>query len=460
MATKREIELEKRVAVLEESVAKLLAENAELKRRLGMDSNNSSKPPSSDGLKAKPKSLRKSGGKKGGQPGHKGTTLMMSDTPDEIIALKPKICPHCLQNQDNMPVVCTNRAQVHDLPEWKVRVKEYQSTSTRCTCGHINCGTFPEGVVPGAQYGKRIKALLVNLNVGQFIPLARCCELLSEISDVQLCQATVLSALSEMEERIVPYEATIRENLLKSPVINSDETGARVDKILNWLHSVSNQQWTLYDVHRKRGFEAIEAIGLLPEYRGILVHDFFKPYLKLDVDHAFCCAHLMRECQGITDNSEQLWSGKMKTLLSNLWERTKVLREDAKRFAPRELKKWYGIYDSIVNLGFFENANAVLGKRGGKPKELCLLERFRDYKKAILRFMYNPSVPFDNNQAERDIRMVKVKSKVSGAFRTEAGARQFARIRGFISTLRKQHRNVLESLVDALIGEFAWVAAE
>lgn len=463
MADKHEIELEKEVFELKKLLAEALArisvleaENTALKRRLGMDSNNSSKPPSSDGFKSKPKSLRKSGGKNGGQPGHKGKTLMMSDEPDEVVVLRTPTCPHCHREQKDMPIISIKKAQVVDLPEWKAITKEYQAAITQCTCGHSNCGEFPYGVAPGAQYGERIKALVVELNVGQFIPFARCSELLSEISDVTLCEATILKAMSEMEQGIMSYEATIRENLLKSEVLHSDETGVKINKKLHWLHVASNADWTLYGVHVKRGFEGIEAIGLLPKYTGILEHDFYKSYLKLDVKHAFCCAHLMRECQGITDNDRQSWSGRMKTFLSDLWEQTKGVRDKGKRFSPRTLHKYYEEYDSIINDGFAENVNAKLGKRGGKPKSLCLLERLKNYKKSILRFLYDSDVPFDNNQAERDVRMVKVKAKVSGAFRTMDGAVQFAGIRGFISTLRKQDRNILCSLVDVLIGEFVW----
>lgn len=474
MAKQRESELENRIVELEKLLLSALAtieelrkenavikaENAGLKRRLGMDSNNSSKPPSSDGYKPKPKSLRKTGGKNGGQPGHPGKTLRMSDKPDEIVVLKAKVCSHCHADISELPVIRHEKAQVVDLPEWKATTTEYQKQTTLCSCGHENCCEFPRGVAPGVQYGGNIKALVAYLNAAHFIPVSRCCEILYEMAGVGLCEATILKALSDIERSILPHESTIRENLLKSPVIHGDETGIRINKKLHWLHVASNKEWTLYGVHEKRGFEAIEAIGLLPKYDGILEHDFYRPYLKLNVKHAFCCAHLMRECQGITDNDNQKWSDGMKAFLSGLWEQVKNFREAKKRFSPHALREFYEEYDSIVKKGLSENANVKLGKRGGKPKSLCLLERFRDYKKSILRFLDNSDVPFDNNQAERDVRMVKVKLKVSGTFRTTDGAVQFARIRGFISTLRKQNRHVLHSLSDVLAAQFSWGVAE
>jgi len=501
MASEREIALDKRIVVLEEHIVcleepitnlkdlvakliadnakllddnekllienkkllienkKLLTENAELKRSLGMDSNNSSKPPSSDGFKykPKPKSLRKTGIKKnGGQIGHTGKTLLMSDKPDEVVILKAKVCSRCHADISELIPVRAERAQVVDIPKPMAITTEYRKETTVCLCGQINCGNFPEDVSAGAQYGKNIKALIAYLNVAQFIPLERCCEVLREITDLDLCDATVLSALSDVEHKILPLEETIRENLLKSPVDNTDETGLRINGKLNWLHVVSNKYWTLYAVHTKRGLKAVEDIDLLTRFDGILEHDFYKSYLKLNVKHAFCCAHLMRECQGITDNNKQKWSVEMKSFLSDIWEKVKSFRKTGKRFSLNEIYSIYKEYDGIVNGGLSENVNVELGKRGGRPKPLCLLERFRDYKKSILRFVYNPDVPFDNNQAERDIRMVKVKAKVSGGFRTLSGAVQFARIRGFISTLRKQNRNVLRSLSNVLAGRFSW----
>jgi transposase len=251
-----------------------------------------------------------------------------------------------------------------------------------------------------------------------------------------ISEGTVASALELTANRVAPYEQQIREGLLSSPVNHADETGIHVGKELHWLHVVSNGKLTYYYPHLKRGREAIEAAGLLPQYKGVLVTDFWKSYLKLDALHAFCCAHLLRECQGIIDNHGGAWAADMQELLREAWHLVKQRREKNEDLSPEELSSINERYKNIVVVGF-DQLGSVL-RPSVKTVAKNLLLRFDKYNHEILRFTTDPLVPFDNNQAERDVRMAKTKAKVSGGFRTDTGIKQFASIRGFISTVRKK----------------------
>jgi len=419
VVNQRKIELEKRldsalatIDILVKRVAELEAENADLKRRLGMDSNNSSKPPSSDGLGKKPKSLRKSGGKTGGQPGHKGKTLEFSENPDEIIVLPVCRCGKCNADLTNKPVLAIEKRQEFNMPPVRLTTTELQAQTKQCDCGEITKAAFPKGVNARVQYGSGVKSLLAYWNVAQFIPMERCVEMFAELTGYHISEGTLFNHMKTFEGLLEPLEQQIVKALTRSPVNNADETGMPMAGKNKWLHSLSNDQWTLYYVHDKRGSEAMIDMGILPEYKGILVHDFWSSYFKFE---------------GVTRDQEKL---------------------DA------VLEK----YDNIVKNGELE-LGAIL-KCQVKTDAKNLLKRFAEHKPSILRFMTDSRVPFDNNQAERDVRMVKVKKKVSGGFRTMDGARQFARIRGFVSTLRKQGRDVLKSCQEVVQGSFAFEPAE
>ena len=431
----------------------------ELERQLGQNSNNSSKPPSSDGFKKKPKSLRPTGGKTGGQPGHKGHKLKMTDTPDEIIVHEVCQCGNCHASLALEPVLDYESRQVFDLPRIRLWATEHQAQIKECPlCLKQTRAAFPENVTVQAQYGLGVKGLLAYWNVEQFISFARYAEMFYDLTGHTISEGTVASALELTANRVAPYELKAREELLSSPVNHADETGIRVGNKLHWLHVVSNGTFTYYHPHPKRGCEAIEAAGLLPQYKGVLMTDFWKSYLKLDAQHAFCCAHLLRECQSIIDNHGGAWAADMQKLLREAWHLVKQRREKDEGLSPEELSSINERYKTIVTVGF-EQLNAVL-KPSVKTVAKNLLLRFDKYSHEILRFITDPLVPFDNNQAERDVRMVKTKAKVSGAFRTDAGAKQFASIRGFISSARKQGCRILEAISRALSGEFQFPCAE
>jgi transposase len=445
-------------AELEAQINGLESQVKELKRQLDSKSNNSSKPPSSDGFR-KPKSQRTSGGKIGGKPGHDGTTLCMVTNPNSVKLHTPHTCEHCQASLESVVPFREECRQVFDIPPVQIDVTEHRVQSKVCPiCNQINQGSFPTGVEAPTQYGERLKALVAYLSVYQMLPVERIQQLLNDLTGYSPSEATILSYLDKFNDAIIPMEATIREQLAQSEVLNTDETGARVEGKLHWIHSVSNEHWTLYSVHKKRGNPAMDAMNILPNYHGIVVHDCWVPYFKehYQFEHALCGAHLLRECQGIIDYDQQSWAQAMQTLLKETWHKVKLARVNEPLLSEQERYQIEQTYDEIISQGETENVASPISTlpcqkkcgRQAKTKALNLLSRFAKYKQAILRFVHDPRVPFDNYQAERDIRMMKVKQKVSGTFRTKKGAEQFVRIRGFISTLRKQNHDVLLSLID------------
>ncbi len=468
MAEQRIRELEARIAELEQILAatitsynaiieRLQAENADLKRKLGTDSNNSSKPPSSDGYKKKPKSLRKAGGKTGGQPGHKGKTLELSETADEIVIHEVCRCDKCCADLKDTPVLDMERRQVFEVPPIRLNITEHRAEIKKCACGEITKADFPQGVNSRVQYGDSVTSLLTYWNVMQFIPYERCVEMFAEMTGYDISEGTLFACLNAANEAVKPHNKAISRQLSNSEVGNADETGIKVKGKNMWLHSFSNERWTLYHVHKRRGKEAMIDMGILQDYKGVVVHDFLKSYFTFDgVTHAMCCAHLLRECQGIIDNTCEggEWAKEMQNLLRLSWHKVKEARAGGEQLLDEDTRKIGDEYDKIVDIGNLGVQN-ILAPRV-KTDAINLLKRFAKYRDDILRFLNNANIPFDNNQAERDIRMVKVKTKVSGSFRTLEGAKQFASIRGFVSTLRKQGLGVLKSLEDALKGSFSF----
>ena len=454
-------EIAKRYNELYSEVQALRAEIDKLKVQLSKDSHNSSKPPSSDGYsKPAPKNLREKSGKKpGGQPGHKGKTLHFCDKPDVIVPCTPDSQCECGCELENEPVIETQKRQVFDIPSPKIVVTEYQAVLKRCPgCGKFHQGTFPTGVDKPVQYGPNIKAEAVYLTHQNFIPLARAAEMMNDLHDSSFSQSSILDAIRECANVASDITEIIKIALKKSPVIHCDETGMRVENSLHWLHSVSTSSLTYYEMHKKRGKEAMNKIGILPYFRGSALHDFWKPYLYFTLClHAICNAHLLRELIEIDEMGREIWAGKMMQLLLDI----KYIVDDAKQKNQIALTRlqtavFEDRYQKIVALGLSENPEQFGTGKAGKVKQTPgrnLVLRFDTYAPAILRFMNDFNVPFDNNQAERDIRMMKLRQKISGCFRTEQGAKDFCKIRTYLSTLRKQGKNVIKALRDIFIGE-------
>ena len=435
-------------------VAQLTARVAELEARLGMNSANSSKPPSSDGYsKPNPKSLReKSGRRPGGQKGHVGTNLQQVSEPDAVEVHWPEccVCGCCL---DGVAMDHVERRQVFELPEKLLRVTEHRIVAKkRPQCGRVIRAAAPPETSGPVQYGPRFRAVLVYLRDYQLLPYKRLTELCRDLLGAGVCKRTVETAEKQMYEALAPFEQTVRARLLDEAVLHADETGMRVDGKLQWIHSLSARALTLYQAHPKRGSEAIEANGVIPAFKGVLVHDCWGPYFRYGGEHALCGAHLLRELLGVCENEGHGWAYELSVLLEMMSKTTAA--RDATPLSP-ELVDWFErMYDDILARGKQGLAppEKTPGKRGRvkKSKPANLHERLQTHRNAVLRCLRGPVVPFTNNLAERDIRMVKLRQKTSGCARTFTGAETFARIRSYISTSLKQGQNLFQNIVDAV----------
>lgn len=450
-----------------EMIASLTARLNELQEQLAKNSRNSSKPPSSDGFtKPSPKSLRgKSTKKPGGQKGHPGTTLSFVENPDRVILHSPKECQGCggtLCGQGG-EVLGYERRQVVDLPPLALEVSEHRVQRKRCLeCGVTTTSPFPkEASAGGVSYGPRIKALSVYLMNYQLLPYERTSELLVDLFGQRAPGAgTLYSALRSCFEGLESTEEEVKKaGLGQAQVVNFDETGLRVNGKGMWVHVASTAKLTHYALHRKRGSEATKEIGILPSFEGVAVHDGLSSYRSYErCSHALCNAHHLRELTFVQEEHEQEWAGEMKGLLLEIEESVrKEAARGGRQLLPERMQKFEARYQELLEAGLKANPPPPerTGKRG-RPKQTKgknLVDRLEKYREAVLRFMYDFRVPFDNNQAERDLRMIKVRQKVSGSFRTEEGAVTFLRIRGYISTVRKQGENVLAALEGVCMGD-------
>ena len=429
----------------------------DLEARLNNNSRNSSKPPSTDEF-VKPKSQRKKSGKSsGGQKGHKGNTLKMSDTPDHRVVHTVDNCQSCGLSLEEVLPNCAEKRQVYDLPPLQVEVTEHIVQSKVCPfCGKENKACFPEQVTHPVQYGRNLKGLLVYLNQYQMLPYERLVELFSDLFNHPISEGTLYNTNRTVYEALKLTEDEIVEQLINSTTVHFDETGMRVEGKRQWMHVASTEKLTHYAYHTKRGSEATDAIGILPEFQGTAVHDFWKSYLNYKCSHALCNAHHIRELTGIMELTGQKWPQEMIDLLLEIKEAVENRKAQAKELYPKQIVAFEQKYDEILQKGFLVNPPPVKerGKRG-RPKQSKaknLLDRLQGYRKETLAFMYDFQVPFDNNLAERDLRMVKVKQKISGVFRSNYGAKMYCRIRGYISTARKNSVPVLAAIKSALEG--------
>jgi transposase len=443
-------------------VATLMAENAalkmrlaELERRLGLDSSNSGKPPSSDGLKKKPRvsSLRERSGKKpGGQKGHKGETLRHSAKPDKITDHYPTGCSDC--GAALKPEMSQDYAarQVFDLPEPRpLIVTEHRAHRCRCgACGVTTRAAFPEGVTAPVQYGARLAALVVYLLHYQMLPEARLGQLMADLFNVNLSAATIARMSRSCAHSLTIFGEVLRDFVAGARVKHMDETGFRMGGKTHWLHVACTRMLTFYRVCAKRG-------SLLANVVGIVVHDHWKPYYTMKgVQHALCNAHHLRELKALVDIEHEDWARKLQRLLRRACHAANLARERGIILKPRLIELFEQSYDAILNEGLaYHGALSPLlreekaKRRGRKARRTGhnLLARLHSRKEDTLRFLYDPAVPFTNNQAERDARMMKLRQKISGGFRTVEGAEDFAKIRSFISTAKKQGWRVIDALM-------------
>jgi transposase len=451
--------IEKQSRIITELTTKienLEARIAELEARLNQNSRNSSRPPSTD-VFIKPKSQRKKGEHPvGGQKGHTGHTLEMVENPDEIIVHKVTKCKVCGTSLEEEPVISVERRQIHEIPPLKIIVTEHRSEHKKCPCCKCNNrAEFPVDVQYPVQYGRYLKAIVVYLCVFQLVPYDRIRELFSDVFGHFISKATLIKAVASCNDELAEVEEKIRKRLKDEPVLHVDETGFRVNGIRHWLHVASTGLLTWYGFHKKRGSIATDAMQILPAFKGTMVHDFWKSYFRYECRHALCNAHLMRELTGISETFRHEWSSQMNELLHDIKNAVDTARVCSSSLKPQQIAEFELRYSRIIASGMLENpvpiSSGMPVKRGRKKQSKAknLLDRCQLHQQEILAFMYDFGVPFENNQAERDIRMVKLQQKISGTFRSYEGAANFCRIRGYISTVKKNGKPVLASLVGA-----------
>ena len=447
----------------------LQARVVELERRLGKDSSNSSKPPSSDGL-GKParagrqddeRAARRRPGK---QPGAPGAHLARVAQPDKVALHAPDRCRGCGADLAGASVVGVQARQVFDLPPLRLLATEHRAERRRCACGTTTQAAFPDHVRAAACYGPGVRALVCYLCVHQHLPVDRAAQLLADVLGAPVATGTLAAVVAEGARGLDGFAQVVRAGLATAPVAHFDETGARVAGRLHWVHSASTSLLSLFTVHAKRGKVAMDQAGVLPGFGGVAVHDGWAPYWRYqDATHALCGAHLLRELEAISDEPGQGWAAGMAELLID----AKLVADRARaaglqRVDDRARARLHARYQRLLADGQAANPPLpTIGRRRGRARRSSaanLLARLDTRHDEVLRSLDDCRVPFDNNQAERDLRMVKLQQKISGCWRTLAGAEAFLALRSYLSTARKHGMNPLTVLGQLFQGQ-AWLPA-
>lgn len=441
-------ELRAELAARDKIITELKDRITELERRLGLNSNNSSKPPSSYGLEkpSRTQSLREKSGKKpGGQFGHNGVTLKQIADPDAIERHKVSSCPHCNTDLTRVPVSGISKRQVFDIPPIKAQVvTEHQFEVKRCP----RCLKKVDAQITGisntpVQYGPNSKAVVSYLHAYNFIPDDRTAKTMQDLFGMSLSVATVKNIVEECAFNVYPMTKRIKDRLIDAPVKCVDETGIRIDGKTKWIHTVCNDKLTYYRIPRKRS-------DILPNLKGVVVHDYFRSYYSQlkGVQHALCNAHILRELRAVSEIDKEPWAKDMsKALIMAL----KVSQQNSDGVPAKWITKFKNLYDKIIDraFAFYEGLAPVEQQKKGRFKRRPghnLLLRLQNHSFDVLRFLHNPDVPFTNNCAEQALRMIKVKQKISGCFRTYRWATNFLEIRTYLASAQKQGFNVFDAL--------------
>ena len=476
---------------LTEQVEQLRAENASLvarvqlleteleslRREISRNSSNSGKPPSSDTLSERAaqaeERLSRAGRRRqarekakkflrervrrrpGKQPGTTGTALARVGHPDHSVVYVPEKCAACGQNLEVSEVVDGESRQVFDLPTLHLEVTEHLAQSRRCGCGTVTKAAFPKQATAPACYGPVVRATAVYLMVGQHLPVARTAALLAQVCGAPVSTGWLAGLPAEAADGLGPFLAELRSQLATEEVLHADETGSRISGARYWFHLACNSLLTLLDCHDKRGVEALKDMAVLPFFSGVLVSDGWKPYWSIDgIEHALCCAHLVRDLASLTSSARhRRWADDMADLLVEAKNAVQsALAEGSAGLSPGQLRTYRYRYTKLINRGV--SALPARHRPGSADRDAAnLLRRLRDQRHEVTRYWSEPAVPFDNNQAERDLRMAKLQQKVSGCFRTFAGAKAFCAVRSYLQTAHKHGLDGMDVLVQLFAGD-------
>jgi len=431
----------------------------ELTTLLNQNSRNSHWPSSRDkGRKKKrSKSLRrKSEKKRGGQKGHPGHTLEFSEKPDVIEIHRPSHCHHCQASfAEEGVAVGLDRRQVHDLPPLRLVVYEHQAETMQCRqCGQMSQGAFPGDVTSPVQYGSQIQQLAVYLKIEQFIPYDRSRQFFADLFGLNISPGTLQNIIRRASGKLQPVVERIKAGLIASEVVHFDESGLYIGGQRHWLHTAGTAVLTCYYPHARRGRLATDDMGILPHFPGVAVHDFWSAYKQYrQCRHSLCNVHHLRELTSVVEQDDQRWAAHFKLLLLSAKQAVEQAHLVGLSALPRsKVDQIERIYTQLIEAGLQANppppGGWPKGKRGRakKTKARNLVERLDKHSAEVLAFVYDFKVPFDNNLAERDIRMIKVQQKISGCFRSQTGAEDSCTIRSYISTVRKQNISVWQAL--------------
>lgn len=455
---------DRRIEELEALLMRALLRIEELERRQRKNSQNSSKPPSSDGFSRKAKTRPKSSKRPGGQAGHQGHALAQVERPDQVLTHRPRVCEACQCELAEVAGHVKERRQIHELPEMRLLVTEHRVESICCpNCQHRTSASFPAGVTAPAQYGPRVQALAVYLSQFQLLPLSRSGELFEDLWASSLAEGTLVNWIGEAAKTLEPTMDILKQRLLRSPLDHVDETGGRIKGLLHWFHVNATRWLTLYSWHRKRGHEAMDEIGILPGYTGRAIHDRLSSYDQYPCHHSVCGAHLLRDCLWVAEQEKQPWATLMHEVLRGMAKAAERWRaQGAKALPQAERDEWIAQYFSVLASGFAAHLAQAPPegdpppKKPGRQKQSDsknLLDALLTRAEQVLAFLDDLSIPFTNNLAERDLRMIKVQQKISGTFRSSQGATAFCVIRSDLSTMRKQGHSAFEALLAVFAGK-------